>query len=82
MIQDGVIKIVFVAAIAYINVWGAKGAAQINDIITIAKLSPLLLLIVAGFVYLVVHPGTAASNLVPFVPLGSGNFATALIIIF
>jgi basic amino acid/polyamine antiporter, APA family len=82
VLQGDVIKIVFVAAIAYINVRGAKGAGQINDILTIAKLSPLLLLIVAGFVYLVVHPGTAASNLVPFAPLGFSNFAPALIIIF
>jgi APA family basic amino acid/polyamine antiporter len=82
VIQGDIIKIVFVAAIAYINVRGAKGAGQVNDILTIAKLSPLLLLIVAGFVYLVVHPGTAASNLVPFAPLGFSNFAPALIIIF
>jgi basic amino acid/polyamine antiporter, APA family len=82
VIQGDVIKIVFVAAIAYINVRGAKAAGRINDVLTIAKLSPLLLLIVAGFVYLVVHPGTAASNLVPFAPLGFSNFAPALIIIF
>ncbi|MGZ4914753.1 MAG: APC family permease [Halobacteriota archaeon] len=82
VLQGDVIKIVFVAAIAYINVRGAKAAGQVNDILTIAKLSPLLLLIVAGFVYLVVHPGTAASNLVPFAPLGFTNFAPALIIIF
>src|SRR5450759_338450 len=82
VIQGDIIKIVFVAAIAYINVRGAKGAGQVNDILTIAKLSPLLLLIVAGFVYLVVHPGTAASNLVPFAPLGFSTFAPALIIIF
>ncbi|MGZ4905015.1 MAG: APC family permease [Halobacteriota archaeon] len=82
VLQGDVIKIVFVAAIAYINVRGAKVAGEVNDILTIAKLSPLLLLIVAGFVYLVVHPGTAASNLVPFAPLGFTNFAPALIIIF
>ncbi|MGZ4953261.1 MAG: APC family permease, partial [Halobacteriota archaeon] len=82
VLQGDVIKIVFVAAIAYINVRGAKAAGEVNDILTIAKLSPLLLLIVAGFVYLVVHPGTAASNLVPFAPLGFTNFAPALIIIF
>ena len=82
VIQGDIIKIVFVAAIAYINVRGAKAAGRVNDVLTIAKLSPLLLLIVAGFVYLVVHPGTAASNLVPFAPLGFSNFAPALIIIF
>ncbi|MDD1720916.1 MAG: APC family permease [Euryarchaeota archaeon] len=79
--QGAVIKILFVVIIAYVNVRGAKAAGRANDILTIAKLSPLLLLIVAGFVYLVVHPGTASSNLTPFAPLGFGNFSAALILI-
>jgi amino acid transporter len=41
-----------------------------------------LLLIVAGLIYLVVHPGTAASNFIPFAPLGWSDFGPALIIIF
>jgi amino acid transporter len=82
VLQGDVIKIVFVAVIAYINLRGVKGAGRINDVLTIGKLSPLLLLIVAGFIWLVVHPGTAASNLTPFAPLGFSNFGPALIIIF
>ena len=82
VLQGDIIKIVFVAVIAYINLRGVKGAGRINDVLTIGKLSPLLLLIVAGFIYLVVHPGTAASNLTPFAPLGFSNFGPALIIIF
>ena len=82
VLQGDIIKIVFVAVIAYINLRGTKAAGRINDVLTIAKLSPLLLLIVAGFIYLVAHPGTAASNLTPFAPLGFSNFGPALIIIF
>ncbi|MFZ0010557.1 MAG: amino acid permease [Halobacteriota archaeon] len=82
VLQGDIIKIVFVAVIAYINLRGVKGAGRINDVLTIGKLSPLLLLIVAGFIYLVAHPGTAASNLTPFAPLGFSNFGPALIIIF
>ena len=82
VLQGDIIKIVFVAVIAYINLRGVKGAGRVNDVLTIGKLSPLLLLIVAGFIWLVVHPGTAASNLTPFAPLGWSNFGPALIIIF
>ena len=82
VLEGDIIKIVFVAVIAYINLRGVKGAGRINDVLTIGKLSPLLLLIVAGFIYLAVHPGTAASNLTPFAPLGFSNFGPALIIIF
>jgi len=82
VLQGDVIKIVFVSVIAYINVRGAKAAGRVNDALTLGKLTPLLLLIVAGFVYLIVHPGTAASNLIPFAPLGFSNFGPALILIF
>ncbi|HYA33660.1 MAG TPA: amino acid permease [Candidatus Bathyarchaeia archaeon] len=81
-LQGDIIKVVFVAVIAYINLRGVKAAGRVNDVLTIGKLSPLLLLIVAGFIYLIVHPGTAASNLIPFAPLGFSNFGPALIIIF
>src|SRR5665647_3347076 len=46
-----IIKILFVVIIAYVNVRGAKEAGRANDVLTIANLCPLLLLIVAGFVY-------------------------------
>lgn len=81
-LQGDIIKIVFVAVIAYINVRGVKSAGRVNDVLTIGKLAPLLLLIVAGLIYVVVHPGTAASNFIPFAPLGWSNFGPALIIIF
>ncbi|MGZ4901446.1 MAG: amino acid permease [Halobacteriota archaeon] len=79
--QGAVIKVLFVATIGYVNLRGAKAAGRANDILTIAKLSPLLFLIVGGFVYLILHPGTAASNLLPFVPLGLSNFGQAMVLI-
>jgi APA family basic amino acid/polyamine antiporter len=39
-------------------------------------------LIVAGFVYLGLNPGTASSNLFPFAPLGLSNFGPPLILVF
>jgi len=81
LVQGAVIKILFVVIIAYVNVRGVKAAGRANDVLTIAKLSPLLLLIVAGFIYLALNPGTASSNLIPFAPLGLSNFGPALILI-
>jgi len=51
-IQGDIIKIVFIAVIAYINLRGVKSAGRVNDVLTIGKLAPLLLLIV-GRIYLV-----------------------------
>ena len=79
--QGAAIKIVFVVGIAYVNLRGVKAAGRANDILTITKLSPLLFLIVAGFVYLGLNPGTASSNLLPFAPLGLSNFGPPLILI-
>jgi len=79
--QGTIIKILFVVSIAYVNMRGVKAAGRANDVLTIAKLSPLLLLIVAGFIYLALNPGIASSNLIPFVPLGLGNFGPALVLI-
>lgn len=39
-------------------------------------------MIVAGFVYLGLNPGTASSNLFPFAPLGLSNFGPPLILVF
>jgi len=47
-VEGVVIKVLFIASITYVNVRGTKMAGRANDVLTIAKLSPLLLLIVAG----------------------------------
>jgi amino acid transporter len=65
-----------------VNIRGTKLAGRANDVLTIGKLSPLLLLIIMGLVYLGVHPVQTYSNLIPFAPLGYSNFAPALILAF
>ncbi len=81
-IQGAAIKVLFVVVFTYVNIRGTKLAGKTNDILTIAKLSPLLLLIIMGLVYLGVHPSQTYSNLIPFAPLGFSNFAPALILAF
>ena len=81
-VQGAIIKILFIVIITYVNIRGTKLAGRTNDVLTIAKLTPLLLLIVFGFIYLGANTSQTYSNLVPFAPLGFSNFAPALILIF
>jgi len=76
------IKAVFLFALTYINIRGVKAAGRVNDVLTIIKLAPLLLLIIVGVGYFAVHPGILTSNYLPFAPLGFGNFGVALVLIF
>ena len=46
---------VFLAVLTGVNVAGVKAAGRLNDVLTIAKLTPLLLLVLVGGVYLGTH---------------------------
>jgi len=81
-VEGVVIKVLFIAAITYVNVRGTKMAGRANDVLTIAKLSPLLLLIVAGVIYMAFNPAATYANFVPFAPLGFDHFGQALVLIF
>jgi APA family basic amino acid/polyamine antiporter len=76
------VKAVFLFALTYINIRGVKAAGRVNDVLTIIKLAPLMLLIVVGVGYFIVNPGALASNYLPFAPKGYGSFGVALVIVF
>ena len=59
-----------------------KAAGKINDILTIIKLAPLIILIIVGFGFFILHGKTLISNYTPFAPQGFGNFGFALVLIF
>ncbi|MGA7075633.1 MAG: APC family permease [Halobacteriota archaeon] len=80
--EGAVVKLLFIASITYVNVRGTKLAGRTNDVLTIAKLSPLLLLIVAGLIYMGFNPAQTGANFVPFAPLGFSHFGQALVLIF
>jgi APA family basic amino acid/polyamine antiporter len=80
--QQLLIKGLFLFTLTYVNIRGVKAAGRINDALTIIKLAPLLLLIIVGVGYFALHPGTLASNYLPFAPMGFGNFGVALVLIF
>src|SRR5206468_1978907 len=61
-----VLKAVFIAIILVTNLVGVKAAGRVNDVLTVAKLSPLLLIVLGGFAFVALQPGQFAGNLVPF----------------
>ena len=76
------LKGVFIAIILFTNLVGVKTAGRVNDALTIAKLTPLLLIVVGGVAFLGLQPGTFASNLSPFVTGDLSAFGRALVLIF
>jgi amino acid transporter len=75
-------KCLFVAFLAFTNIIGIRAAGRVNDVLTIAKLAPLLFFTVAGLAWIVVNPSNALTNFSPFTPFGFSNFGTALVLIF
>jgi APA family basic amino acid/polyamine antiporter len=76
------VKVFFVFALTVINIIGVRAAGKANDILTIAKLTPLVFFAGIGLLYIILHPTIVASNLTPFIPYGFSNFGGALVLIF
>ena len=76
------VKACFVAFLIVTNVLGVKAAGRTNDILTIVKLAPLILFVVAGTGYALLNTATVASNLSPFSPFGYGSFGLTLVLVF
>ncbi len=75
-------KAAFVAFLIATNYVGTRAAGRVNDALTIAKLGPLLLLIILGVVFVAARSGVAMANLRPFVPLGWSGIGEAIILAF
>jgi amino acid transporter len=76
------LKGVFIIIIIATNVVGVKAAGRANDALTLIKLSPLLLIILGGFVLIAGEPSAAGSNLEPFLTGGTEQIGQALVLIF
>src|SRR5438128_2828900 len=76
------LKAVFIAIILVTNLIGVKAAGRVNDVLTVAKLSPLLLIVLGGFAFVALQPGQFAGNLVPFFTGDVSAFGRALVLIF
>jgi APA family basic amino acid/polyamine antiporter len=77
-----ILKGIFVVIIFVTNTIGVKRAGKFNDILTIIKLSPLVLFILIGIIFVLFKPEVVSSNLVPFLRGDIRNFGQALVLIF
>lgn len=75
-------EILLIAAVTIINLIGVQAGTRINDLLTVAKLLPLVLLIGVAVVFTVLRPHEAAQHLTPFAPLGLHRLGPAIVIIF
>jgi len=76
------LKAAFIVFIIGTNFVGAKAAGRANDVLTILKISPLVLMIIAGLVFVLLNPVTVSDNMTPFVTGNLASFGGALILIF
>jgi basic amino acid/polyamine antiporter, APA family len=76
------LKGAFIVFVIVTNIVGAKAAGRTNDVLTILKISPLVLMIIAGLAFILFHPTTVADNMTPFVTGDLSSFGTALVLVF
>jgi APA family basic amino acid/polyamine antiporter len=80
---QAVVKIAFVVFLAVTNIVGVKAAGRVNDVLTIAKLAPLVFFVVAGVGWMTLNMGAVGANFAaPMMSFGFSNFGTALVLIF
>ena len=76
------VKGMFLFTLTLVNIIGVKFAGKVNDVLTLVKIVPLLLLVGAGTAFLVSGPAVFSQNYQPFIPLGLSATGTALVLIF
>jgi amino acid transporter len=76
------IKALFILAIFVTNYFGIRSAGRFNDVLTISKLAPLLMLVLAGLAFMSVNTGLVSSNFSPFSKGSVLDFGQALVLIF
>jgi APA family basic amino acid/polyamine antiporter len=80
--QEVLVKGLFIFSLTTINILGVKLGGRVNDVLTLMKLVPLVLVIALGFVFLSYNPENISQNYSPIAPLGWENFGPALVLIF
>ena len=76
------LKGLFIVIIFLTNVVGVEMAGKFNDLLTIGKLGPLLLLTAAGLAFIVFHPQVTLARFQPFFVGDPANIGQALVLIF
>jgi APA family basic amino acid/polyamine antiporter len=76
------LKTAFILIVFATNALGIRAAGRFNDVLTIAKLGPLVLVVIGGLVLIGLHPGTTLSNLTPFSKGSLRDLGQAFVLIF
>lgn len=80
--QEVLVKGLFIFSLTTVNILGVKLGGRVNDVLTLMKLVPLVLVIALGFIFLSYNPENISQNYSPIAPLGWENFGPALVLIF
>jgi len=81
-LQEILVKGLFIFSLTTVNILGVKLGGRVNDVLTMMKLVPLILVIALGFIFLAYNPENLSQNYSPIAPLGWENFGSALVLIF
>lgn len=77
-----IIKIFFVLFLTAVNYFGVRKAGKANDILTILKIVPILILTIVGVAYFIIKPSILISHFIPVAPLGLNGLGSAIVLIF
>jgi amino acid transporter len=80
--ERALIELALIIAVTASNLRGVRAGSRTNDVLTVAKLLPLMLLITTGLIFAATHASRAIENLHPFAPLGWSGFGPAVLLIF
>jgi amino acid transporter len=80
--QEILVKGLFIFSLTIVNILGVKLGGRVNDVLTIMKLLPLVLVVALGFIFISYNPEKLVQNYSPLAPLGWENFGSALVLIF
>jgi APA family basic amino acid/polyamine antiporter len=75
-------KGVFIVIVLVTNLFGVKAAGKFNDLLTMGKLAPLILLMVTGLAFVALRPQDTFPRFTPLVTGGLDKMGQALILIF
>lgn len=81
-LQEVLVKGLFIFTLTTVNILGVKLGGRVNDVLTMMKLVPLILVIAFGFIFLAHNPENLVKNYSPIAPLGWENFGPSLVLIF
>jgi basic amino acid/polyamine antiporter, APA family len=81
-LEQLLLKALFIIIILFTNLLGVKAAGRVNDGLTIAKLGPLLLIIIGGLILILAQPSVVLGNFTPFSTGGTAALGQALVLIF